>query len=175
MKIVKIVLCLCVAAAALAFLRENKSLLAALQAQSPGLSSGQEAVLGPYLDGHVKLAELPLEQAIKEVRGDGSLVVVTFEDPRCRYCKALDKELARLDNVTHYTFLYPVLSEDSWRLSRQVWCAPDRARAWNDLMLRGRSPTGQGSCDTRALARNLEYGAQKWKIRGVPFVLQAHP
>ncbi len=53
----------------------------------------------------IKFSELPLERAIKQVRGDGKRVLATFEDPNCGYCKRLAKDLQKLDNVTIYTFL----------------------------------------------------------------------
>ena len=83
----------------------------------------------------IKFSELPLERAIKQVKGDGRRVLATFEDPNCGYCKRLAKDLQKLDNVTVYTFLYPILSEDSVRKSRQIWCASDRAKAWSDWMV----------------------------------------
>lgn len=64
---------------------------------------------------------LPLDNAFKLVRGDGSRVLATFEDPNCGYCKRLAAEIATLDDVTVYTFLYPILNEDSERKSRNIW------------------------------------------------------
>ena len=80
----------------------------------------------------IKFADLPLDRAIKQVRGDGKRVLATFEDPNCGYCKRLAKDLQKLDNVTIYTFLLPILSEDSLKKSKQIWCAADRSKAWND-------------------------------------------
>lgn len=123
-------------------------------------------------DGEIDLAALPVWQAIRQVHGRGELVLVTFEDPNCPFCARLDKKLARLDNATLYTFLLPILSEDSEAKSRQIWCAPDQAAAWNDWMLKHRLPTGDGDCDTSALALNLEIG-ERLGIRGVPYLLRA--
>ena len=102
----------------------------------------------------IKFSELPLERAIKQVKGDGRRVLATFEDPNCGYCKRLAKDLQKLDNVTVYTFLYPILSEDSVRKSRQIWCASDRAKAWSDWMVEGRALNGKEDCDVSAIARN---------------------
>ncbi|MDR1661841.1 MAG: DsbC family protein [Azoarcus sp.] len=124
------------------------------------------------IDGEINLAELPLSQAIKQVHGNGSLALVTFEDPNCPYCAKLDAKLARLDDATLYTFLFPILSEDSDLKSRSIWCAQDPAAAWNDWMLRRRLPVNAGDCDASALARNLEIG-EKLGIRGVPYLLRA--
>ena len=115
----------------------------------------------------IKFSDLPLERAIKQVRGDGKRVLATFEDPNCGYCKRLAKELQKLDNVTVYTFLYPILSEDSVIKSRQIWCSADRAKAWNDWMVDGRAPAAAANCDTTAITRNQEFG-QKLKISGTP-------
>ncbi len=71
----------------------------------------------------IRFSDLPLDRAIKQVRGDGKRVLATFEDPNCGYCKRLAKELLKLDNVTVYVFLYPILSEDSVRKSKQIWCS----------------------------------------------------
>lgn len=115
----------------------------------------------------IKFSELPLERAIKQVRGDGKRVLATFEDPNCGYCKRLAKDLQRLDNATVYTFLYPILSEDSVRKSKQIWCSADRAKAWNDWMVDGKAPTGRDDCDTTAVNKNQAFG-RKLNITGTP-------
>ena len=99
--------------------------------------------------------------AIKRVRGDGTRVLFTFEDPNCPYCKALARELAKLDNVTIYTFLTPLLSQDSVDKSLAVWCAKDRAQAWEELMSGGSVPQGDKACanpleQIGALARRFQ-------------------
>lgn len=139
-------------------------------------------IVGPLIDGKtmknvteermrkltaIRFGDLPLERAIKQVRGDGKRVLATFEDPNCGYCKRLAKELQKLENVTIYTFLYPILSEDSVRKSKQIWCSADRARAWNDWMVDGKTPAGKEDCDTSAVAKNQEYG-RKLNISGTP-------
>lgn len=120
----------------------------------------------------IKFSELPLERAIKQVRGDGKRVLATFEDPNCGYCKRLAKDLQKLDNVTVYTFLYPILSEDSVRKSRQIWCSADRSRAWNDWMIDGKAPAGKEDCDVSAVAKNQEFG-RKLNITGTPTIFFA--
>jgi thiol:disulfide interchange protein DsbC len=37
----------------------------------------------------IKFSDLPLDKAIKTVKGDGSRVIAVFEDPNCGYCKRL--------------------------------------------------------------------------------------
>ena len=88
------------------------------------------------------------EFAIKRVKGNGARTLFTFEDPNCGYCKALQGELTKIDNVTIYTFLMPILSQDSVDKSLAVWCAKDRAGAWEELMLRGIMPESGKSCSS---------------------------
>jgi len=56
----------------------------------------------------VDFAALPLDLAIKKVKGDGSRTMAYFTDPNCGYCKKLEQELKNVDNVTLYLFLYPI-------------------------------------------------------------------
>lgn len=120
----------------------------------------------------IRFSDLPLDRAIKQVRGDGKRVLATFEDPNCGYCKRLAKELLKLDNVTVYVFLYPILSEDSVRKSKQIWCAADRSKAWNDWMIDGKAPAGREDCDTSAVTKNQEFG-RKLNISGTPTIFFA--
>ena len=117
----------------------------------------------------IKFSELPLDRAIKQVRGSGKRVMATFEDPNCGYCKRLAKDLQKLENVTVYTFLLPILSEDSLKKSRQIWCSSDRAKSGNDWMIDGKAPTGKEDCDTSAVDKNREF-ASKLKISGTPTI-----
>ena len=115
----------------------------------------------------IKFSELPLELAVKQVRGNGKRVMASFEDPNCGYCKKLAKEMSKLDNVTIYTFLYPILSPDSLEKSNQVWCSADKAKAWNDWMQEGKAPSAKGDCDTSAVKKTVDLG-RKLAISGTP-------
>ncbi|CAI08445.1 DsbC family protein [Aromatoleum aromaticum] len=119
----------------------------------------------------IDVGTLPLDQAIKQVRGNGKRVIVSFEDPNCAYCKRLGKELAQLKDVTVYTFLYPILSPDSTEKSRNIWCADDRAKAWSDWILNAKVPAS-ASCDSSVVERNVTLG-QKLKINGTPTMFLA--
>jgi thiol:disulfide interchange protein DsbC len=122
----------------------------------------------------IQRAALPLEQAIKLVRGNGELTLAVFEDPNCPYCKKLDKKLAQLDNVTLYIFLYPILSEDSLSKSRRIWCADAPVQVWRDWMVNQKIPAGTESCDVTAIRNNLKFGQQTLGIRGVPYLLRVN-
>ena len=107
--------------------------------------------------------------AVKRVKGNGKRVVYTFEDPNCGYCKELQKELAKVNDVTIYTFLWPILSQDSIDKSKSIWCSKDRARAWEDYMIKGVTPTAKRDCDTTAIDRNGRL-AQRFNLKGTPAV-----
>lgn len=86
----------------------------------------------------VDFASLPLDKAIVKVKGSGERRIALYSDPDCPYCRQLEPELDKLTDVTIYTFLYPLtqIHPDAMRKATIVWCAPDRVRAWDDLMLR---------------------------------------
>jgi len=115
----------------------------------------------------IDFSELPLDMAIKQVRGDGKRMFASFEDPNCGYCKRLAKEMVKLDNVTIYTFLLPILSPDSLEKSNRIWCSADKAKAWNEWMVNGKTPSGKADCDTSAIQKTVELG-QKLGISGTP-------
>jgi len=115
----------------------------------------------------ISFSDLPLELAVKQVRGDGKRTMATFEDPNCGYCKKLAKDLGKLDDITIYTFLYPILSPDSLEKSNQIWCSSDKAKVWNEWMQDGKALTGKGDCDTTAVRKSVELG-RKLAITGTP-------
>jgi thiol:disulfide interchange protein DsbC len=114
---------------------------------------------------------LPLKDAFTIVRGNGKRKLAVFEDPNCGYCKQFERELQKVSDVTVYMFLYPILSRDSADKSRNVWCAKDRGKAWQDLMLRDQ-PAAAARCDGSALVRNIEFG-KKYRITGTPTLIFA--
>ena len=118
----------------------------------------------------VDFKTLELKNAITMVRGNGKRKLAVFEDPNCGYCKRFEKDLQKVDNVTVHLFLIPILGEDSVNKSRQIWCAADRAKSWNDWMLRDVSPKGKAICTTEALTANLEF-ANKHRITGTPTLI----
>ena len=120
----------------------------------------------------ISFSDLPLDLAFKQVRGDGKRMLASFEDPNCGYCKRLAKDMIKLDNVTIYTFLLPILSPDSLEKSNRIWCSADKAKAWNDWMIDGKAPTGKTDCDTTAIQKSIELG-QKLAISGTPTIFFA--
>lgn len=113
----------------------------------------------------VTFDQLPLELAIKQVKGTGAKKVAIFEDPNCGYCKQLRKTMEELTDVTVYTFMYPILSPDSKDKVRDVWCAKDQGKAWDDWMVRNKKPA-TANCDVPE-DKLLALG-HKLMVRGTP-------
>jgi len=114
----------------------------------------------------VPFDQLPLKNAFTQVRGNGKRKLVVFADPNCGYCKRFETDLQKLDNVTIYHLLYPVLGDDSKNKSRHIWCAKDRAKTWNDWMINGVTPAAQ-TCDSSTIDAIVEFG-KKQRIMGTP-------
>ena len=115
--------------------------------------------------------QLPMKTAFTQVRGNGKRKLAVFADPNCGYCKRFEKDLQKLDNVTIHHFLYPILGEDSRTKSRNIWCAKDKAKAWNDWMINGTVPT-TANCDASSVDTIVEFG-KKNRITGTPMLLFA--
>lgn len=109
-------------------------------------------ITGERLDELTKIdfSSLPLEQAIKVVKGNGSRKLVVFSDVDCPYCKRLERnELANITDVTIYTYLYPLqqLHPDAPAKSKAIWCAPNRVAAWQDWIMNDQLPkAASNSC-----------------------------
>ncbi|WP_207003479.1 DsbC family protein [Trinickia mobilis] len=120
----------------------------------------------------IDFASLPFANAVKVVKGNGSRKIAVFSDPNCPYCKQLETTLKSIDNVTVYTFLYPVLTPDSLVKSKAIWCSADRAKTWEAWMLDHKAPGGPADCDTSALDKNLALG-RGMNVTGTPTVFLA--
>lgn len=119
----------------------------------------------------IKFSDLPLNMAIKQVRGNGKRVFASFEDPNCGYCKKFARETQNMTDVTMYVFLYPILGADSMEKSRNILCSADPSKAWNEWMLNGVvPPLAPAKCDV-SVEKYIALG-QKFNVRGTPnFIL----
>lgn len=115
--------------------------------------------------------QLPLKTAFTQVRGSGKRQLAVFADPNCGFCKRFEKDLQKLDDVTIYHFLLPILGEDSKTKSKNIWCAKEKAKVWNDWMING-TPPPTANCDTSAVDAIVAF-AQKHRITGTPLLLFA--
>ncbi len=116
--------------------------------------------------------KLPLELAVKKVKGNGNRKMAYFTDPDCGYCKKLEHELQNVTDVTLYLFLTTVIGgNDSAEKVRGVWCSKNQAQAWDDLMLKGEEPA-PGKCDAPT-AKVLDLG-RKLRVNGTPALIFAN-
>ena len=109
--------------------------------------------------------QLPFELSFKQVRGDGSRKLAIFEDPNCGYCKQLRQSMVDIENVTIYTFPYPILSPDSTVKVRNIWCAKDQGATWDAWMLKGVVPP---TVECEAPTEKMVALGQKLMVRGTP-------
>lgn len=121
----------------------------------------------------IDFSSLPLELAIKKVKGTGARKLAVFSDADCPFCARLEGDLKNIDNVTIYTFLYPIdqLHPDAARKSRIIWCAPDKLKAWDDFFVSGKLPDNAGDCTT-PLQATADLGA-KLRISATPTLVFA--
>jgi thiol:disulfide interchange protein DsbC len=117
---------------------------------------------------------LPLNNAIKTVKGKGQRQLVVFSDVDCPYCRKFEAELAKVDNITVYTFLYPIegLHPKAVQTSKQIWCAPDRNKAWDEYITRGTVPNNDGKC-ANPVESTMALGG-KLKVSGTPTLVFAN-
>jgi thiol:disulfide interchange protein DsbC len=118
----------------------------------------------------VEFDKLPLDLAVKKVKGNGSRKLAYFTDPNCGYCKKLEHELQNVSNITLYLFLYPIFDGSAEKV-QGVWCSKDKVKAWDNLMLNGVQPAA-GKCDVPT-AKVMELG-RKLKVNGTPALIFAN-
>ena len=111
--------------------------------------------------------QLPFKDAIKTVKGTGKSQLFIFSDPNCPYCKRLEVELDKLNDVTIYTLIYPLKSQ-SITVSKQVWCDPNQAYAWKNLLQKNVQPK-EKTC-ANPIERNLALG-RKLGVEGTPTLI----
>lgn len=119
----------------------------------------------------IDFASLPLDKAIKEVRGNGKLQVAVFSDPDCPFCKRLEHEFEKMTDITIYNFMMPIASlhPDAERKAQILWCQPDPVKAWTNWMRKGQFPSGSGDCEN-PVAETTSLGEQ-FGFNGTPTVV----
>lgn len=118
----------------------------------------------------IDVTKLPLNQAIQYSKGKGERTLYIFSDPDCPYCQKLEHYMTNIDNVKVYVFLYPLtqLHPKAKIAAQQIWCATDRAKAWEDYLLNRKLANNPGQCAT-PIQKNLDLG-QTLKITGTPTI-----
>lgn len=114
---------------------------------------------------------LPLKDAFKRVQGKGTRKLALFSDPDCPYCKRIEGELAKLTDITIYTFPFPLeqLHPDAKAKAVAMWCAKDQVKAWDDYMQSGKLPPMGVPCDN-PVERNIALG-NSMGINGTPTMI----
>jgi thiol:disulfide interchange protein DsbC len=114
---------------------------------------------------------LPLKDAMVVKQGKGTRRLAVFADPNCGYCKRFERDLLAVKDVTIYTFLLPILGEDSALKSRDIWCSKAAMQAWREWMVEDKTPArAMGTCDVAALERNVAF-ARKYRVNSTPALL----
>jgi thiol:disulfide interchange protein DsbC len=118
--------------------------------------------------------ELPLDLAFKKVKGKGERKLAVFSDPDCPFCKRIEGDLAKLDNVTIYMFLFPIdaLHPQATDRAKRIWCSPDKAKAWDDYLSKGIAPTASPTCEN-PVNKLVEFGT-KHGINATPTLVFAN-
>ena len=108
-----------------------------------------------------------------KVKGDGSRKLAVFSDADCPFCARLEESLKDVNNVTIYTFLYPIdqLHPDAARKSRLIWCSPDKVKAWDEFFANGALPDNSGDCDNPVAATAVL--GQKLRVSATPTLVFA--
>lgn len=123
----------------------------------------------------IKFDELPLGKAIKRIHGKGERKMAIFSDPDCPYCQALETDLQKVNNVTIYTFPFPIASlhPDANLHTTEILCSTDPAKAWDDYLLHKTLPGNarDSHCDAH-LGELLDLG-QKYHVSGTPTIVFA--
>ena len=119
----------------------------------------------------VKWDSLPFNYALKTVKGKGERKLAVFSDVDCPYCRKFEEELKKVDNITVYTFLYPIegLHPKAVQMSKQIWCAPDRNKAWDNYISNGSVPNNDGKC-ANPVDETIALG-QRLKVSGTPTLI----
>lgn len=96
--------------------------------------------------GVISWTSLPFDHAIRVARGSGRRKIAVFADPNCDYCQKFEAELAKIDDIAVYLFLYPVVRSQSRHQVKAIWCSKDPAKAWHDLLFRRIGPVQGAPC-----------------------------
>jgi thiol:disulfide interchange protein DsbC len=116
----------------------------------------------------IDFSSLPLDQAIKIVKGKGTRKLAVFEDPLCPFCAKFEKELKEVDDATVYVFLLPLedIHPGATQVAQKIWCSKDRAAAWERWM-QDRQANDDATCATNVIEQ-VRTLADKLKINSTP-------
>ena len=117
----------------------------------------------------IDFSKLPLELAVKKVKGNGQRKIAIFADPNCGFCKKLEKEMTKVNNVTIYLFMLPIFP-GSEEIVHNIRCAKNPLKVWEDKMLKGIEPA---SATCNYSSDKIMALASKLRINGTPNLIFA--
>lgn len=120
----------------------------------------------------IDFESLPFDLAVRIQRGNGRRALAVFADPYCPACLQFEKELAQIDDITLFVFMFPVIRPERADHSRAVWCSSDRAKAWLELAQRHKRPVANASCKN-PVDEVLELG-RRMNVRATPTLYLAN-
>ena len=120
-----------------------------------------------------KAKDIPLDKAIK--MGSGKNTIVEFTDPDCPYCRKASEFLEQKKDVTRYVFFLPLpMHPDAENKVKYIFCAEDKAKAYEDAMKGKLDDQKYEKCDKAEAAELLKLHkelAGKMGISGTPFFI----
>ena len=124
--------------------------------------------------GRIDFSSLPLDRAIKIVKGNGSRRFAVFSDPDCPFCQQLEQSLLSVSDITMYVFLYPIatLHPQAPGKAHAIWCAKDHAQAWSQWMHEKKLPPA-GLCAGDPV-KDLQQLGDKLRINSTPTLFFAN-
>lgn len=118
----------------------------------------------------VSWKDLPFKDSFKLVFGNGKRQIAIFEDPYCPYCHQMEGTLEKMSNVTLHVFVVPIIRRESLPQARDIWCAPNRSKAWLDWMNNQVQPPKPSTACVDPLKANVQL-AEKLGISSTPTLI----
>lgn len=117
----------------------------------------------------VRFSDLPLQNSITYVQGGGRRSLAVFSDPDCPYCRRLEADLTKLDDVTIHVFPLPIQSLHPGAAGKVagIWCSPERAKTWREVLVGAAAPRGFSEDCMAVVTANIAL-ADKLGFRGTP-------
>lgn len=122
----------------------------------------------------IDLKMLPLDKALKVVKGNGERTLYVFTDPDCPFCHRLEQSLKKITDVTIYYFMYPLaqLHPNAPVKANKIYCAKDPAHAIEKVILqRGSLSANEVRSGCKAPLQEIAQVAQSLNINGTPTLI----
>jgi len=119
-----------------------------------------------------KLAQIPLDKAVKI--GNGKKSVVLFTDPDCPYCRKISEYFKKTNDITQYVFFYPLtaIHPNSETKAKYILSQKDPGKAYYEVMSGALDKTDKEKMksDEKAASRLVEHMtlANRVGVNGTP-------